>query len=910
VQASIHRKTLLISASAGSAIASVIFLLWLIFSWGGERVTVAVDDFGLILAPMLAVAGCGRAAARSRGRTRTVWTLLAASALSWGLGEVAWTYYELFLQQAPFPSIADIGFLAAVPLAGAALVIYSSTGQAGSATLVKRALDGLIVSFSLLMVSWTLVLHATVDAGADTPLIRVLTLAYPSSDVAMLALVVLALARGRTKTRSAMLLVGLGLASISFADSAFAYFGLIGDYTTGAFADLGWFTGYLLVMLGGLRARPDDGVKEVELPSRASVLLPYVPVGLAGGAAIFELTRAEPDPLFWSVGFALFAVVVIRQLATLLEHVGLVRDLESRVEERTGELRQATVALEHRERHFRSLVQNATDLIVVTESDGTVTYASPSSSLLLGRRPDELVGRSLAWLLHPDDRERLGLLGVAVAARPDATHSVEWRLAHARGGWRVIDTTVASQFAGDGTVNLVLNGRDVTDRKALEEQLRHAAFHDDLTGLPNRALFQDRLDHALAIRAREGGIVAVLFLDLDDFKVVNDTAGHEIGDALLGQVATRFSAVIRPGDTVSRLGGDEFAVVLTGLPDTEAAGHVAAKLQAQLNEPIIIEADSVEVHASIGIAVTGDTECTSEELIRHADIAMYVAKSDGKGRHRFYEPAMHAGLVERMELQAALTVAIDHNEFSMHYQPIVDLETSHMVGMEALIRWTHPRFGSVPPAAFIPIAERSGLIVPIGAWVLETVCHQMDMWSQDGLCDDDLEVSVNLSARQLVEPTLTDDIQEVLARHHIAPGRLVLEITETILMEDIDRVLRTLDELRAIGIRLAIDDFGTGYSSLSYLARLPVQILKIDRSFIVGAHHEPAAQALLASILHLANELNLQTVAEGIEEEETGHELRALGCNLGQGYWYGRPGPAETMTALLAARTQRLPAIR
>ena len=896
----------IVTAAFASLIASAAFLAWLAFSWGGERVTLGVDDFGLIAAPALALAGCIRAARRCTGRNRAVWVLLGSSALSWGLGEVAWTRYEFFLKTAPFPSVADVGFLLAVPFSAAALLVHG-IGRARSATLAKTILDGLIVSLSLLMVSWVLVLRPIVRAGGDSMLVRSLTIAYPGTDVVVMALVVFGLSRARSRAKSVILLLGAGLAAISLADSAFSYFNLIGDYHAGAYADVGWFGGFLLVMLASFRAEGDDEAGENPVPSRVSVLLPYIPVGLASIVAVFELARsARFDRLLWSVGVALFTVVVFRQLATLLEHVGLVRDLETRVETRTGELRLATVALGQRERHFRSLVQNASDLIIVAERDGTVTYASPSAERLLGRDADELVGQPLMSLLHPDDAELLRGLHVAADARRGASMSVEWRMAHADSTWRVLDTTVTNQVVGEGSQVLVLNSRDVTERKGLEEQLRHAAFHDALTGLPNRALFRDRLDQALAILERETGVVAVLFLDLDDFKVVNDTAGHHAGDALLGAVAARFSSVVRPGDTVARLGGDEFAVLLTNLRTAEEAATVAAKLQAQLATPVNVEGTEVDVHTSIGIAVATTAGCSADDLVRHADVAMYVAKSEGKRTHRFYEPAMHAALVERMELQAALALAIDHDEFAVHYQPIVSLANQEMVGVEALLRWQHPTFGAVGPADFIPLAEQTGLIVPIGEWVLDTVCRQVSDWARLGL-GTDLEVSVNLSARQLIEPGLADYVGATLYRHGVAPAQLVLEITETILMEDMDSVLRTVEDLRALGIRLAIDDFGTGYSSLAYLTRLPVQILKIDRAFIVGAKQDRSAQAMLESILRLASDLDLATVAEGIEDEDTADELRVAGCTMGQGYWFSRPVPADQLLALLSRHTLRLP---
>ena len=500
---------------------------------------------------------------------------------------------------------------------------------------------------------------------------------------------------------------------------------------------------------------------------------------------------------------------------------------------------------------------------------------------------------------------------VAAEARPETTLRAEWRLRHADGTWRLMETLVTSQLTEPAVQGVVLNSRDITERKQFEDQLRHQALHDPLTRLPNRALFVDRLEHALAGQARRGGCVGVLLVDLDDFKSVNDTAGHVVGDALLEAVAIRLPTLVRAADTVARLGGDEFAVLAEAMPDPQEATKLAERLLRGLRQPLLAEGREVYAHASIGISIATEPGTPAEDLLRQADVAMYVAKSEGKDRHRQFDHAMHQAVVERMALQSELIRAIERHQLTLHYQPVVALGSGRLTGMEALVRWQHPERGLVPPGSFIPLAEQTGLMVPLGRWVLQAACRQLRQWQQAGIADG-LDLAVNVSVRQLKEPGFVATVAEVLEQTGRDPGRTVREITESLLMESIDTIIDVLHELRGLGVRLAIDDFGTGYSSLAYLVKLPVQLLKIDRSFITRLDDDANNATLVRSILKLARDLRLQTVAEGIEQAHLAEELHRLGCDKGQGFYFSRPLTAADLEAVLrstaADTTHNLPA--
>ncbi|MCU1373548.1 MAG: putative signaling protein [Actinomycetia bacterium] len=533
-------------------------------------------------------------------------------------------------------------------------------------------------------------------------------------------------------------------------------------------------------------------------------------------------------------------------------------------------------ALRSSERRFRALIEHSRDGLAVVR-DGVVEYDSPSVHREFGL-PDRRGTRGIHGI-HPDDAERLR--AAVVALPPGGSTLIEHRLM-GEDGVRWVESQVTDMNAVPDVEALVVNFRDVGERRELEQRLAHQAFHDALTGLANRALFADRIDHALILHERdEKAAAAVLFIDLDDFKTVNDALGHVVGDEVLVEAARRIASCIRPGDTCARLGGDEFGVLL------ERAGHDAYEVGTRLLEALQVDVERAEgpvsLNASIGLAFSRPGDA-ADDLVRNADLAMYQAKGRGKGCLEVFEDGMREAVLERLALKLDLKRALEAGEFVPYYQPVVSLTNGRMVGAEALVRWNHPERGVLLPAAFIELAEESGVIIGIGQEVLARACADAAAWPGS------VGVSVNLSPRQLQHESLIDDVAAVLAATGLCPSRLTLEITEMVLVADPVAAARVLGGLKALGVSVALDDFGTGYSSLSYLNQFPVDTLKIDKSFIDAVGHGKGnEEALLQAIVGLGRTLELTVVAEGIERVEQRTSLQLLGCGLGQGYLFARP---------------------
>jgi diguanylate cyclase (GGDEF)-like protein/PAS domain S-box-containing protein len=559
----------------------------------------------------------------------------------------------------------------------------------------------------------------------------------------------------------------------------------------------------------------------------------------------------------------------------------------------------ATVAEDLHERQsaerFRSLVQNSSDVIALLAPDLTIRYHTPSVERVLGYGEDELVGARLTELLDPDAAERLPAFFADVVRLPGTPLPRDLPLRRKDGTICQLESVFNNLLDEANIAGVVVTARDVTERRALEDQLAHQAFHDSLTGLANRLLFADRVQHALDRGVRRQNLFAVLFVDLDDFKTVNDSLGHAAGDELLVAVARRIQSCMRPEDSCARLGGDEFAVMIENISAPDGAEIVAKRMLEAMAEPLSIFGSEVTVQGSVGIAL-GTGEQTTSEIMRSADLAMYRAKGEGKGRYALYEPAMHEGVLERLALKADLQRAVVGEEFDVHYQPIVDLQSGAIAGVEALLRWRHPERGLVLPGQFIGLAEETGFILPLGRLVLQRACEQVAQWRRAGLRD--LGVSVNISAKQLSSRHLPAEVTAALEASSLDPAALTLEITESVLL-DSHVVIGRLEELRALGVRIAIDDFGTGYSSLNYLLRFPVDTLKIAKAFIdeLGSSSEP--ERLVAAIIRLGSTFGLDTVAEGIEKHSQRDRLRAMNCRYGQGYLFSPPVPADELAAAL-----------
>jgi diguanylate cyclase (GGDEF)-like protein/PAS domain S-box-containing protein len=542
------------------------------------------------------------------------------------------------------------------------------------------------------------------------------------------------------------------------------------------------------------------------------------------------------------------------------------------------------------ERRFQAMVKYSTDAITLLGTDLRVVYQSPAVKESLGRSPSEIVGMSLVELVHVDDvPSAQAHLAKVLSGGLGCTSDFEIRVAHKDGHWRILHIAITNLFDEPDVGAIVLNSRDVTDRHALEQELNHQAFHDTLTGLANRALFVDRLSHAMDKGDRGENPVAVLFLDLDDFKAVNDSFGHPAGDDLLCEVAKRIRSATRPSDTVARFGGDEFAVLVESGTMPNAATAVAERIIEALTPTCRVLASDFAMRASIGIAIAGGPHVSPDELLRDADLAMYVAKRNGKGRYEMYRPKMHEDALKLLETEVGIREGLETDQFEVFYQPIVNTHTGRLIAAEALVRWNHPSRGLLAPIEFIGVAEDSGLIVPLGAQVLRAATRQGQLWRREGVVDDDFYVSVNLSAHQLQESDLVNSVSQALEESGLPPEGLVLEVTESALIENLAVTVPRLLALRALGVRLAIDDFGTGYSSLSYLSDLPINFVKIDKSFIDRIDSGPEGSAVVRGVIDLSRAMGFTCIAEGVEQEVQRHILDELGCDYLQGYLFGRP---------------------
>ncbi len=524
------------------------------------------------------------------------------------------------------------------------------------------------------------------------------------------------------------------------------------------------------------------------------------------------------------------------------------------------ERRRSERLLREREERFRVLFQNASDVILVSDEGQTIRYASPSVERVMGHRPETLVGTSAADHIHPEDEERFRTMEAEVRRKSGASPTMEFRWRHSDGSWHSHEAIGNNLLREPSVRGVVFNLRDVTERKALEDQLTHQAFHDSLTGLPNRNLFMDRVEQALRRSKRRNKAVATLFMDLDNFKVVNDTLGHALGDKLLTGIAERLAGCLRMEDTAARFGGDEFTILLEDISGEEAAVRVAERVEAALAEPFRLGGREVFVTTSIGVSLNIFGTERPEDLLCHADIAVYHAKERGRNRHAVFEPGMNAWAMEQMILGNDLKRALGREEFTLLYQPKILLSTGRIFGVEALLYWNHPERGRLSPGQFIPLAEETGMISEIGRWVLREACRRTRLW-KDSLAHPPASVSVNLSVVQLRSKKLVEDVADALAESGLAPDSLSLEITESLLMENVYSAIDTLTELRGLGVGLDMDDFGTGYSSLATLKNLPLDTLKVDKAFVDGLREGGRDTDIVRAVIGLAHTLGMSVTA-------------------------------------------------
>jgi diguanylate cyclase (GGDEF)-like protein/PAS domain S-box-containing protein len=858
--------------------------LWMLTGLGGAPVTHYVGLFSDAPAALASFVIAAAAARMSAGALRAAWVSLAVALAMQVIGNlIAATSWVG--GRDPFPGPADIFFCAFYPALGAA-ALFLIRAAAVRVPWIQLSLDATIFVAGFGAFFWFLVIHpATMNAEMGL-LKEALSQGYVALDCIMLLMlgVLLLTGAGNAGGQRVPLLILSGFATMFVADILWSLAKVRGYYLPGDLQDVLYVSCYVPIAAAGreqMRAIATAGRTVSNRSAALARALPYAAM-LAAFLVLVYYARGDiggPATVMTMIVFALTLLLMVRQ-GVMLRGDALVRE------------RRAARMVEDR---YASLIANASDVIMIVGAEGTVRFASPAAERTLGLKPEEITGRSLPELWGGEDGERLRLfLAEVVATAAGTIGPIELRIE--RGSQRCVIEGVGSNLTQDPAVQgLALNFRDISERKALEEQLRQLAFHDPLTLLANRNLFRDRVQHALTLAQRGQNGVAVMFLDLDNFKNINDSLGHDAGDRLLQAVAQRIVKTTRSSDTVARLGGDEFAVLLEGVASSAEVERMADALIRVLARPFALDGREVRISASIGVACSA-AESGAEALLSKADIAMYHAKAAGKSRYVTFQPQMQDMLQERMRLEADIGRALEQQEFFLEYQPIIDLGTRSLLGVEALVRWRHPQGGVLLPGRFIQVIEECGHIAKLGRWVLKQACREVCAWRKSIAGGSGLRLAVNISGQHLQHGELAQDVRHALQESGLEPGNLVIELTESTIMYNTDVNLERFLRLKALGVRLAIDDFGTGYSSLSYLHRFPIDILKIDRSFVSRLTNSDNGPELARAVITLGETLGLDTVAEGIELEPQVAALLALGCVAGQGFLFAGAGALEQLS--------------
>ena len=832
---------------------------------------------GVLLAAMLTAWHAGGSLDLARPR-RLAWRLTAVGLAAVLIANVVATALDLtgLAALAHQARTARIGFY---PLVAIACILLIRSNRNGT-PLARFWLDALAVSLSFGAMLWFFLLAPLVDQAGPAAAVGIGPTLYVMLDATAFLLAALVLLGRPGRLRSpAPAWLAASLATLLAADaSPAAVAGAPGDL-------LALSTGTLSMAayaLFAVAAHADRVHAELGAAARPAIprsgddvsFLPYSVLLLAMAALIYHQTldwRDAPGTLAVVV-CVVGILVLLRQTLATREVAGI----------------EANVAKRAAEERFTSLVRNSSDVITIAGDDGGFLYVTPSAERVFGLRSEDLVGRKVGELVAIEDRGCLQAFFAQLQAARSATATIELRIPRGKDRVRVIEVVGTNLLHEPHVSGHVLNIRDITDRKALEDQLKRLAFHDPLTLLANRALFRNRVEHALVVAKRRGSRVAAIFVDLDNFKKINDSLGHGEGDRVLRATAQRLSKCMRAADTVARLGGDEFAVLIEDAASEEQVVEVAGRIVEALKEPFAFAGSSLRVAASVGVAFA-DSGDGVEEVLRNADVAMYSAKAQGKSRYCLFQPQMQEAVRDRLRIEADLTRAIHKNELRLLFQPIVDLQSGYLLGVEALVRWQHPERGLIPPAEFIGVAEETGQVVGLGRWVLYEACSQVRAWQDRMPMGKQLRVAINVSSQQLQGADLVAEVTGALQQTGLDPGCLVIEMTESVVMQDTEATFAKLSRLKRLGVRIAIDDFGTGYSSLSYLHRFPIDILKIDRSFVQRLGEERDGTELARAIISLGDTLGLEVVAEGIEFEHQLRQLIDLGCVAGQGYYYSKP---------------------
>ncbi|PHQ49097.1 phosphodiesterase [Streptomyces cinnamoneus] len=856
-----------------------------VFGWGSAEMATTMGDFGLSGAAGLAAASCFWYARAHNTRFRPAWLLFAVSSSMAGFGNAVWGWYEVVLgRPVPSTSPADFCFLLFAPpsIIGLLVLARRPVTRAGWVCL---GLDSWLIGGSLLTLSWSLALAHTAHFAGETVAHAALSLAYPLLDIVLVSMVLALHFKRSSANRSAINTAIAALALTVLCDALFTSPLLRANYRSGQILDAGWFAGYMLMAYAPWVAREqgeESGARRgrpvLQHPSRPiagslAALTPYLAAAVCTLGILYNvLDGHHVDRVVLFTGCTVVLALVVRQGIMLLDNISLTQELAQK------------------ENHFRSLVQGSSDVIMIAAPTGILRYVSPAAAGVYGRDAEELVGSELASLIHPEDLGRVVHEVRRFLAAPPAeepTTRIECRFRSGSGEWLNVESTVNRHHGG-----LIFNSRDVTERVRLQAQLQHTAEHDPLTDLPNRALFTKRVQQALAGRRVTDAGTAVLFIDLDGFKAVNDSVGHQAGDELLVQAARRLQDSVRAGDSTARFGGDEFAALIIGDGTRDPAAReyrileVADRLRLTLSQPYLVEGGTeVRVAASIGVAFA-EPDITPGTLMRNADLAMYRAKQAGKGRVELYAPQMQADVVRRTELATRLRTALHEGEFALLHQPVVELATGRITAVSAQARWRSAQGILFTPEEFLRVAEmdrgdESARTAELGRWTLEKAVEQAAQRARAG---HGVPVYVRLPAARLLDRSLPPkNIEALVLRHDLPSGALVLELSGSDPRLPLDELERRLASLRRFGVRIALDGFGSGYAAMSALRRLPIDVLKLDRGLVDGVAESARLHKITAGLLRIATDLGMDSVAEGVDEPEQARVLRTMGCTHGQG---------------------------